>query len=238
MKLYHRLTAATFLNRPNRFIAHCEVDGVTHVCHVKNTGRCKELLIPGCRVWLEEADNPARKTRFDLVAVENRGFTVNMDSQAPNRIFGEWLQAVGLPGVTDIRSETRYGNSRFDFAYEREAPDGPVKGFAEVKGVTLFDDAGRAFFPDAPTERGVKHIRELISARKNGYEAIICFVLQRNDVIALYPNDKTHPAFGDALRDAERAGVILTALCCHVTPDSCTADHTVPVILNERRLAP
>lgn len=239
MKLYHRLTAATFLDRPNRFVARCEAGGEVHICHVKNTGRCRELLIPGCRVWLEEADSPARKTRFDLVAVENRGFTVNMDSQAPNRIFGEWLRSgICLPGVTDIRPETRYGESRFDFAYRRETPGGPVRGFVEIKGVTLFDDEGCAFFPDAPTERGVKHIRQLIAARENGYEAMICFVIQRDGVIALYPNDKTHPAFGDALRDAERAGVILTAVCCHVTPDSCTASHTVPVILNERRPAP
>ena len=233
MRLYHRLTRGIFLQRPNRFIARCEVGGETVVCHVKNTGRCRELLLPGAAVWLEESGNPARKTRYDLVCVENRGYTVNMDSQAPNLIFGEWLASGAcLPGVRVIRPETRYGDSRFDFAYERETADGEsIRGFAEVKGVTLFDDGGVAYFPDAPTERGVKHVRELIIARKAGYEAMICFVLQRENVTCLRPNDRTHPAFGDALREAAAAGVMLTAVCCCVTPDSCTADHIVPVIL-------
>ena len=239
MKLYCHLTPATFLHRPNRFIAHCEVDGRMHLCHVKNTGRCRELLVPGAQVWLEKSDNPARKTRYDLVCVENRGYTVCMDSQAPNLVFGEWLRSGGcLPGVTGVKAESRYGDSRFDFAYERQSGTGPIHGFAEVKGVTLFDDESCAFFPDAPTQRGVKHIRELIAARQAGYEAMLCFVLQRDNVLALYPNDKTHPAFGDALRDAEKAGVILTAVCCHVTPDSSTAHHTVPVILDQRRQVP
>ena len=164
--------------------------------------------------------------------MENRGYTVNMESQAPNLIFGEWLASGGcLPGVRAIRPETRYGDSRFDFAYEREAEGESIRGFAEVKGVTLFDDEGVAYFPDAPTERGVKHVRELIAAREAGYEAMICFVLQRENVICLKPNDRTHPAFGDALREAAAAGVILKAVCCRVTPDSCTADHTVPVML-------
>lgn len=239
MKLYHRLTPAVFVDRPNRFIAHCRVGEEIHTCHVKNTGRCRELLIPGTQVWLEAADNPARKTRFDLVCVENRGYTVCMDSQAPNLVFGEWLRSGAcLPGVTDVRPESRYGDSRFDFAYTRIEGDATIHGFAEVKGVTLFDDEGFAFFPDAPTERGVKHIHELIAAHDAGYEAMICFVLQRSDVHALYPNDRTHPAFGDALREAARAGVIIRAVCCSVTPDTSTADHMVPVILNERRPAP
>ena len=165
--------------------------------------------------------------------MENRGYTVNMDSQAPNLIFGEWLASGGcLPGMRAIRPETRYGDSRFDFAYERETAEGEsIRGFAEVKGVTLFDDEGVAFFPDAPTERGVKHVRELIAAHEAGYEAVICFVLQRENVACLRPNDRTHPAFGDALREAAAAGVMLKAVCCSVTPDSCTADHTVPVML-------
>ena len=236
MRLYHRLTRGIFLQRPNRFIARCEVGGETVVCHVKNTGRCRELLLPGAAVWLEESGNPARKTRYGLVCVENRGYTVNMDSQAPNLIFGEWLASGAcLPGVRVIRPETRYGDSRFDFAYERETADGEsIRGFAEVKGVTLFDDGGVAYFPDAPTERGVKHVRELIIARKAGYEAMICFVLQRENVTCLRPNDRTHPAFGEALREAAASGVMLKAVCCSVTPDSCTADHTVPVILDER----
>ena len=230
---YGKVVQGRFLSRPNRFIALVEINGAETVCHVKNTGRCRELLLPGAVVWLEESDNPARKTRFDLVCVENRGYTVNMDSQAPNLIFREWLASGGcLPEVRAIRPETRYGDSRFDFAYERETAEGEsIRGFAEVKGVTLFDDEGIAYFPDAPTERGVKHVRELIAARQAGYEAMICFVLQRENVTCLRPNDRTHPAFGDALREAAAAGVMLTAVCCRVTPDSCTADHIVPVIL-------
>lgn len=239
MKLYHRLTPAVFVDRPNRFIAHCRVKDCIHVCHVKNTGRCRELLFPGARVWLEESDNPARKTRFDLVCVENHGYTVCMDSQAPNLIFGEWLRSGAcLPGVTEVRPESRYGDSRFDFAYTRQEGDAVIHGFAEVKGVTLFDDEGFAFFPDAPTQRGVKHIHELIAAHHAGYEAMICFVLQRDDVRALYPNDKTHPAFGEALREAAQQGVRIIAVGCHVTPDCSTAADPVPVILNERRPAP
>lgn len=228
MRLYHRLKEAAFLSRPNRFIAMCQVDGETAVCHVKNTGRCRELLLPGCRVWLEESDNPARKTRFDLVAVESRGYTVNMDSQAPNAIFAEWAQAGGyLPGLIDLHAEVCYGASRFDFAYQL----GTTHGFAEVKGVTLFDDAGMAYFPDAPTERGAKHLRELTSARQSGYDAGVCFVIQRNDVTALTPNDATDPHFGQALRDAHAAGVRITAALCHVTPETCAIIRTIPVLL-------
>lgn len=229
MKLYHRLREGTFLSRPNRFIAHCSVDGIEEVVHVKNTGRCKELLFPGARVWLDETDNPARKTRYDLVCVESRGYVVNMDSQAPNKVFAEWAQSGGFrQGLTYLRSEVTRGASRFDFAYMQN--DQP--GYTEVKGVTLFDDDGMAYFPDAPTERGVKHVRELIAARKNGCEAALCFVVQRCDVVGLKPNDVTHPAFGDALRDAQRAGVHLIAAVCDVTPDTLAITHTVPVILD------
>ncbi len=228
MKLYHRLKKARFLSRPNRFIALCEVDGQSAVCHVKNTGRCKELLLPGASVWLETSDNPARKTLYDLVAVESRGYTVNMDSQAPNLVFGEWARSGGyLPGLTDLKAETTYGASRFDFAYTIHGQP----GFVEVKGVTLFDDEGMAYFPDAPTERGVKHIHELIAAKEAGYDTGICFVLQRENVVSLKPNDATHPAFGNALRTAHAAGVRITAAVCRVTPDECTITHTVPVIL-------
>jgi len=228
MRLYHHLKEARFLKRPNRFIALCEVDGAETICHVKNTGRCRELLLPGATVWLEESDNPARKTRYDLVAVENRGYTVNMDSQAPNRIFAEWALRGGyLPGLTDLKAETTYGASRFDFSYRL----GNQTGFVEVKGVTLFDDQGMAYFPDAPTDRGVKHIHELISARKAGHDAGICFVIQRQDVTALSPNDITHPSFGQALRLAHAAGVRVTAAVCHVTPEGCAITHTVPIHL-------
>lgn len=228
MRLYHALREATFLARPNRFIARCTVDGREEVCHVKNTGRCRELLLPGARVWLEESDNPARKTRFDLVCVENRGYVINMDSQAPNRVFAQWAQSGGfLPELTGLKGEVTFGASRFDFAYTVNG----TPGYAEVKGVTLFDESGTAYFPDAPTERGVKHLRELIAARSQGFNAAVCFVIQREDVIALKPNDATHPAFGDALRAADAAGVRLIAAVCRVTPDSLTIDHTVPVIL-------
>ena len=228
MKLYHHLKEARFLSRSNRFIAMCEVDGHATVCHVKNTGRCKELLLPGATVWLEESDNPARKTRFDLVVVESRGYTVNMDSQAPNHIFAEWARSGGyLPGLVGLKPETTYGASRFDFSYRL----GDRQGFVEIKGVTLFDEAGMAYFPDAPTDRGVKHIHELIAAKQAGYDAGICFVLQRENVLGLAPNDKTHPAFGDVLRQAHAAGVRITAAVCQVTPESCTITHTVPIHL-------
>lgn len=228
MKLYHHLHQGIFLSRPNRFIALCEVDGVSTVCHVKNTGRCRELLIPGATVWLEKSSNPARKTAYDLVCVEKAGYIINMDSQAPNRVFAEWAQGGGyLPGLTALKAETAYATSRFDFSYVRSG----LHGFTEVKGVTLFDDDDVAYFPDAPTERGVKHVRELIAAKAAGYEAGVCFILQRNSATLLRPNDRTHPAFGDALREASAAGVILTAAVCHVTPDSCTVTHTVPIQL-------
>ncbi len=228
MRLYHHLRKAAFLDRPNRFVAHCELDGVETVCHVKNTGRCRELLVPGTTVWLEEAQQPARKTRFDLVAVENRGYVVNMDSQAPNAVFAEWAWSGGfLPDISSLRAEAVYGDSRFDFAYQR----GRQSGFVEVKGVTLFDDEGIAFFPDAPTERGVKHVRELVAAVEAGYEAALCFVIQRDNVQALRPNDVTHPAFGQALREAKASGVRLLACVCHVAPESCTITHTIPILL-------
>ena len=180
-------------------------------------------------MWCQDAGNAKRKTRYDLVCVESRGYVVNMDSQAPNKVFAEWAQSGGfLPGLTELRGEVTYGSSRFDFAYTT----GSTPGYAEVKGVTLFDDAGMAYFPDAPTERGVKHVRELITARENGCNAAICFVIQRRDVAGLKPNDVTHPAFGDALRDAQRAGVQLIAAVCDVMPDTLTITHTVPVILD------
>lgn len=228
MRLYHRIKEAVFLSRPNRFIALCQANGDTAVCHVKNTGRCKELLLPGCRVWLEESNNPARKTRFDLVAVECRGYVVNMDSQASNAIFAEWASQGGyLPGLTDLRAEVRYGASRFDFSYQL----GSVPGFVEVKGVTLFDNAGMAYFPDAPTVRGAKHLRELIAARQAGYDAGVCFVIQRDNVCGLAPNDETDPAFGQALREASAAGVRITAALCRVTPEDCAITRTIPVYL-------
>ncbi len=228
MRLYHDLTQCRFLCRVNRFIARCDVDGAETVVHVKNTGRLGELLLPGATCWLEKSGNPARKTAFDLVAVENRGYVVNIDSQAPNRIAREWLEDGGWgEGLGEWRSEFTHGDSRFDLSYMH----GDVRGLVEVKGVTLFDDAGMAFFPDAPTDRGVKHVMGLIRAAQSGMEAGLCFVLQREDVVGLRPNDATHPAFGDALRLAREAGVRIEAAVCRVTPESATITHTVPVFL-------
>lgn len=228
MILYNHLTRCRFLYRVNRFVAVCDMDGKTTTVHVKNTGRLGELLVPGAEVWLEHSDAPNRKTAYDLVAVENRGYVVNIDSQAPNRIVREWIDAGGWgKDVVALRSEVVHGDSRYDFGYSRNA----TPGLIEVKGVTLFDDEGTAYFPDAPTERGVKHLRGLIEAAKAGMETGVCFVLQREDVVCLKPNDATHPAFGQALRDAHAAGVRIVAAVCRVTPESAEITHTVPVIL-------
>ena len=228
MRLYHRLSEALFLRRLNRFVAEVSLDGHTHRVHVKNTGRLGELLLPRARVWLEESDNPDRKTRYDLVCVENRGYIVNIDSQAPNPIFREWAErGLWAEGMTDLKGEVFRGDSRFDFAYMRNG--GP--GYVEVKGVTLFDDEGVASFPDAPTERGVKHLRGLIAAKQSGCEAGVCFILQRDGVMGMRPNDRTHPAFGDALREAVAAGVTVRALGCRVAPEGFAAAYEVPVIL-------
>lgn len=227
---YHKIVDGTFLARPNRFIAHVEVDGVQEVCHVKNTGRCRELLVPGCTVYLEESDNPARKTRFDLVAVKKErpqgALLINMDSQAPNKVFGEWAQAHLRPDLTLLRPETKFGNSRFDFYWESTSN----RGFVEVKGVTLEED-GVVRFPDAPTERGVKHIEELIEAKKAGYEAAICFIVQMEGMRWVEPNDMTHPAFGAALRKAAKSGVEVMALECAVTPSTLRVVRSLPVQL-------
>lgn len=228
---YPNIRPGVFLRRPNRFIAHVEVDGREEVCHVKNTGRCRELLVPGNRVWLVESDNPARKTRYDLVAVEKqRGeetLLVNMDSQAPNHIFGEWAREGSFrPDLTFLRPETTWGNSRFDYYWESSEK----RGFVEVKGVTLETD-GIVRFPDAPTERGVKHLEELIAARRAGYEAAICFIVQMPGMKWLEPNDATHPAFGEALRRCAREGVEVFALECDVIPGTVTVRGQLPVKL-------
>ena len=228
---YGNCKEGRFLARPNRFIAHVEVEGEIQVCHVKNTGRCRELLVPGCRVWLEESGNPNRKTKYDLIAVEkeNPGGTllVNMDSQAPNRVFGEWAASGAFrPDLTLLRPETTYGNSRFDYYWE----DSEKRGFVEVKGVTLEHD-GVVRFPDAPTTRGVKHLEELIAAKEAGYEAAVCFIVQMEGMKWVEPNDATHPEFGAALRRAAQAGVEVFALECRVTPDTLVAGHKIPVKL-------
>ncbi|WP_191399707.1 DNA/RNA nuclease SfsA [Flavonifractor sp. An306] len=224
---YQRIEKGRFLSRPNRFIAHVELDGSTEVVHVKNTGRCRELLIPGATVYLEKSDNPARKTQYDLIAVEKGTLLVNMDAQAPNQVFREWVEAGNFQeGLTLLRPETTWGDSRFDFYWEA----GDRRGFVEVKGVTLEED-GHACFPDAPTERGVKHLNELARCQADGYEAAVCFVLQMAGMKDFAPNDRTHPAFGDALRQAAQAGVRIMARECIVTPDSLTIGAAVPVLL-------
>lgn len=224
---YHDVTKGRFLARPNRFIAHVETEEGPQVVHVKNTGRCRELLVPGAVVYLERGTNPARKTAFDLIAVEKAGRLVNMDAQAPNKVFAEWAAAGGFrPDVTAVRSEYVYGGSRLDFCLE--TAHGPH--LVEVKGVTL-EEGGAARFPDAPTERGVKHIRELQRAAEAGLDATLFFVVQIKDIHSVAPNDGTHPAFGAALREAAAAGVNVCAYDCAVTPDSLLIRRPVPVIL-------
>ena len=224
---YQNVKKGIFLTRPNRFIAHVEVDGATQVVHVKNTGRCRELLVPGASVYLEESANPARKTKYDLIAVEKGELLINMDAQAPNQVFREWADQGGfLPGLTKLRPETTWGSSRFDFYWEA----GDRRGFVEVKGVTL-EENGHARFPDAPTERGVKHLEELIRCQDEGYEAAVCFVLQMEGMKDFAPNDSTHPAFGQALRKAAQAGVQILAHTCRVTPETLTIAEPVPVCL-------
>lgn len=224
---YGKILPARFLSRPNRFVARVEAEGEELVCHVKNTGRCRELLVPGATVWLEESPNPSRKTKFDLIAVEKGERLINMDAQAPNKVFGEWAAAGGFrEGLTLLRPETTYRSSRFDFYWESSKS----RGFVEVKGVTLEED-GIVRFPDAPTLRGVKHLDELVKAHEAGYEAAVCFVIQMEDVRWFAPNDVTHPEFGEALRRAAQAGVEILAMDCAVTPQSLTMGNPVLVKL-------
>lgn len=228
---YRKIVEGKFIKRPNRFIAHVEIDGVEQVVHVKNTGRCKELLLPGSKVWLEESDNPARKTKYDLVAVYKEahdhmpGQIINMDSQAPNKVAQEWLEAGGMGELSMLKPESVFGQSRVDFYME--TVDGR-RILMEVKGVTLEYD-GVASFPDAPTERGVKHLKELAAATAKGYEAAILFVIQMKHIQHMEPNRETHAAFGDALADAASAGVRVMAYDCLVTPDSLAIDSPVEV---------
>lgn len=225
---YSHIYSAVFLSRPNRFIAHVLLDGQEVICHVKNTGRLRELLIPGAAVFIQECFQPSRKTKYDLIAVQKDNQIINIDSQAPNQAVSEWLRAGGL--LTDIalvRPETRYQGSRFDFYLETSSGR---KAFLEVKGVTLLQD-GIARFPDAPTTRGVKHLEELTACLSCGYEAYVLFLLEMKGVCQLQPNDQTHPAFGTALRQAAAAGVHVLAYDCLVTPDSLQLDQPIPVVL-------
>ena len=232
---YGKILPGIFQTRPNRFIAHVEIAGRMEVCHVKNTGRCRELLIPGVKVWLEECGSPTRKTKYDLVAVEKMGpegtLFINMDAQAPNRVFGEWAAAGGLGFVpTLLRPETTYGDSRFDYYWELSQEGENRQGFWEVKGVTLEEDRV-ARFPDAPTLRGAKHLEGLALARQAGYEAGVCFIVQMKGMDYVEPNDATHPEFGSALRRAAGAGVEVLALECRAQPGSLVVTRSIPVKL-------
>lgn len=223
---YEKMVEGVFLHRPNRFIAHIEIDGQEEICHVKNTGRCRELLVPGCKVWCLDAQSPSRKTRYDLIAVQKGDRLINMDSQAPNAVAKEWLLAGALGEITDLKPESKWGDSRFDFSFMKDGK----RCFLEVKGVTLETD-GICAFPDAPTVRGAKHLRELTALAQQGYGAYVLFVIQMTDVKYLHPNDLTDPDFGKALRQAAAAGVQVLAMDCQVTPETMTIGTQVNVTL-------
>ena len=224
---YSNIQRAIFLSRPNRFIAHIEVDGREEVCHVKNTGRCRELLTDRATIYVEHHDNPKRKTKYSLIAVEKGDLLINMDSQAPNKVVGEWLlEKESFGKVKLLKPECTYGSSRFDFYLETEAE----KIFIEVKGVTL-EEVGIVRFPDAPTERGIKHLEELRACVEAGYKAAVIFVVQMEGMQHFEPNDKTHPQFGEALRQARKAGVEVLVYECKVTPSSLEITKSIPVVL-------
>lgn len=223
---YENMVPGVFLSRPNRFIAHIEISGKEEVCHVKNTGRCRELLPKGAKVWCQESMNPNRKTKYDLISVQKGDRIINMDSQAPNVATGEWLISGGLGAVKDLKAEVRHGDSRFDFSFFKDGR----QCFLEVKGCTLEND-GVCAFPDAPTERGSKHIHGLIDAVKEGFGGYILFVIQMKDVAYFHPNDATDPAFGKALREAAKNGVQILAMDCYVTADTMVIRDPVEVRL-------
>lgn len=226
--IYENIYEGVFLERPNRFIAYVQINGRKEIVHVKNTGRCKELLTEQAAVFCQKIQNPARKTKFDLIAVQKGERLINMDSQAPNRVFREYLELGRLfEDIQEIKPECAFQNSRFDFFVKTKER----RIFAEVKGVTL-EENGVVSFPDAPTERGLKHIYELIEAKKQGYEAYAVFVIQMENVKYFTPNTRTHAAFAQALREAERQGVNLRAIDCKVTPDTLSLNREVPVCLD------
>ena len=227
--LYSNIQQGYFLSRPNRFIAHVEINGVTEICHVKNTGRCRELLTERAVVYVQQHDDSKRKTKYSLIAVRKGNLLINMDSQAPNKAVAEWLTEKQPFGeIKVLKPECRYGNSRFDFYLETEKR----KIFIEVKGVTLEND-GIAMFPDAPTARGVKHLQELTDCLQQGYEAAAIFVIQFTGVKLFMPNYATHHEFAQALRAAQSAGVQVMALECAVTPESMCIGKSVPLQLTE-----
>ena len=224
---YENTKRAVFLDRPNRFIAHVDLNGQTETVHVKNTGRCKELLIPGTEVILEESVNPARKTKYDLICVNKSGRWINMDSQVPNKAAAEWIRAGRLfPEEVTLKTEKVYGNSRFDIYVESPCR----KAFIDVKGVTL-EENDIARFPDAPTQRGVKHVEELIRCQEDGYEAYLLFVIQMKGIREFEPNWSTHPQFGEVLQKAQNAGVHLLAYDCLIREDYIEIQDPVPIRL-------
>ena len=223
---YPNMIPGTFLARPNRFIAHVEIEGQQEVVHVKNTGRCRELLPAGAEVWCQRSDNPNRKTKYDLITVRKGSRLINMDSQAPNIAAKEWLQAGGLGAAENVRAETTHGDSRFDFSFTLDGR----QCFLEAKGVTLEND-GICAFPDAPTERGAKHLRGLKKCVEDGFGGYVLFVIQMSDVKYLHPNDATDPAFGKALREAAAAGVQILAVDCTVTEDTMVIGKPVEIVL-------
>jgi sugar fermentation stimulation protein A len=221
---YENMVPGRFLARPNRFIAHVEIGGNMEIVHVKNTGRCRELLPVGAEVWCRFDPNPARKTHYDLITVRKGQRLINMDSQAPNAAAKEWLLSGGLGEIDNLKAESFHGDSRFDFSFTKDEK----QCFLEVKGVTLEND-GVCAFPDAPTERGAKHLRGLAALAQQGYGAYVLFVIQMSDVKYLHPNDITDPAFGAALREAAAAGVQILAMDCAVTED--TMQIRLPVLV-------
>lgn len=223
---YPNMVPGIFLDRPNRFIAHVEINGKVEVCHVKNTGRCRELLIPGATVWCQRSDNPARKTRYDLITVRKGSRLINMDSQAPNIAAKEWLLSGGLGEIQDLKAEYTHGDSRYDFSFLRDGK----RCFLEVKGVTL-ENEGICAFPDAPTQRGSKHLRGLTRAAQDGFGAFVLFVIQMEDVRYLHPNDTTDPNFGAALREAAQNGVQILAMDCAVSENTMVIHRPVQVRL-------
>lgn len=230
---YKNIVKGEFISRPNRFIANVKIDGEIYKCHVKNTGRCRELLVPGCEVWLEHCKSENRKTEYSLITVNKNGELINMDSQAPNNAAEEWIKGGGLiPDIQLLKREQKWGDSRFDFYFETENE----KAYAEVKGVTL-EENGVVMFPDAPTERGVKHVKELCRLKEEGFGAYLIFVIQMKDVKYFTPNIKTHKEFAEALCQAEKAGVSIVAADCFVTPDIMEIRDRVKVILRDESSA-
>lgn len=224
---YRFVVPGRFVDRPNRFIAHVEINGRTETVHVKNTGRCKELLVPGCRVYCAHDSSPLRKTEYDLIAAEKNGRLINLDSQAPNKLFAEWAAEEGyLPGPVSLWPEYTWGDSRFDFRMDFAGGTRLV----EIKGVTLEQD-GHVSFPDAPTERGLKHLNGLIRAAESGMEASVFFVIQMEGALSFSPADHIHPEFGEALRRAAKSGVKVEAYDCTVRPAEVLIRQPVPVLL-------